>query len=114
MSTLYDEKFHKLVDADLDLIGFNNGIYNIRTEEFFPYSREYLVTKTVGYDFDDSNFELKDDVIKFLREIFADNDIYIYMLSVLSSYLDELRRKTLFLDRGELKTNRKQWKIDTV
>ena len=51
VSALYDENFHKLVDADLDLIGFNNGIYNIRTEEFFPYSKEYLVTKTVGYDF---------------------------------------------------------------
>ena len=93
MSALYDEHFHKLVDADLDLIGFNNGIYNIRTEEFFPYSKEYLVTKTVGYDFDDSNFELKDDVIKFLREIFADNDIYEYMLSVLSSCLDGKNRE---------------------
>ena len=61
VSELYDEQFHKLVDADLDLIGFNNGIYNIKTQEFFPSSKEYFVTKTVGYDYDVSNFEFNDD-----------------------------------------------------
>ena len=45
VSALYDENFHKLVDADLDLIGFNNGIYNIRTEEFFSIFKGILSNK---------------------------------------------------------------------
>ena len=92
-SELYDENFHKLVDADLDLIGFNNGIFNLKTNEFMPYSKEYIVTKSTGYDFDDTNLDLKTDVVQFLREVFPDNDLHEYMLTTLSSCLDGKNRE---------------------
>ena len=87
-SELFDEHFHTLVDADLDLIGFNNGIFNLKTDEFMPYSQEYIVTQSTKYDFDNTNIDLKDDVLKFMRDVFPDNDLYDYMLSTLSSCLD--------------------------
>ena len=49
-SELFDEHFHTLVDADLDLIGFNNGIFNLKTDEFMPYSQEYIITQSTKYD----------------------------------------------------------------
>ena len=87
-SELFDENFYKCVDADTDLIGFNNGIFNLKTNEFMPYSKEYVITQSTGYDFDSSNFELTDYVVKFLREIFPDNELHEYMLTTLASCLD--------------------------
>ena len=78
-SELFDEHFHTLVDADLDLIGFNNGIFNLKTDEFMPYSQEYIVTQSTKYDFHNTNWELKDDVLKFMRKVFPDKDLYDYM-----------------------------------
>ena len=92
-SELYDETLHELVDADLNLVGFKNGIFNLKTSEFFPYSQEYVVTKSTGYDFDNSNLDCIDDVLKFLREVFPNNDLYEYMLSTLSSCLDGKNRE---------------------
>ena len=34
-SELFDKDFHKIVDQNLDLIGFNNGIFNLKTIEIF-------------------------------------------------------------------------------
>ena len=95
-SELYDENFYKHVDADVDLIGFNNGIFNLKTDEFVPYSPEYVATKSTLCDFDYTNLDLKTDVVQFLREVFPDNDLHEYMLTTLSSSLDgENREETL-------------------
>ena len=60
----------------------------MKTNAFVPYSHEYIVTKCTKYDFDNTNFEYQDDVLKFLREVFPDNDLYNYMITTLSSCLD--------------------------
>ena len=57
-----------------------------------PFSKEYIVTKTVGYDFDETNFDFKDEVSTFLKEIFPGNDIYEYMITTLSSCSDGQNR----------------------
>ena len=42
-----------------------------------PFSPECVVTRTVEYDFDETNFDFKADVLKFLREIFPENSSFL-------------------------------------
>lgn len=54
---IYKENFRHKLDTKENLIGFNNGIYDLYKREFREYGKpEELVSKSTGYDyFDDIN-----------------------------------------------------------
>ena len=61
-----------------------------------PFSPELLVTKSTQYDYDETNNEMIDDVLRFLREVFPDTSLFDYMTATLSSYLDGKKRHCRF------------------
>lgn len=60
-----------------NLIAFNNGVYDISTDEFGGFSPEYIITNKIDWDFNPEAFsELADDTLNKI----ACNDVQIRML----------------------------------
>jgi hypothetical protein len=66
----YDENinFIKLLDANIDLIGFDNGIFDIRTMSFRDGRPDDYVSKSVGYYQDVSDVETRISRINAIRD----------------------------------------------
>jgi P4 family phage/plasmid primase-like protien len=74
---------HKL-DSDNYLVGFNNGIYDMRTYEFRNGTPEDYITLSVGYDYSDKYTEKFPELLKFLNDIQPNPEEYEYMMTFLS------------------------------
>ena len=61
-SELKEEGFHEKVDANLDVIGFKNGVYDLSNEQFRSFHIDDIVTMSTGYDYVSGENENDDDV----------------------------------------------------
>lgn len=86
----YDSQFVTNLDANPDLIGFNNGVYDLRTGEFRDGRPEDCISLTTEIDYDE--FDDHDDNIKaiyiFLSQVFPETEVRDYVLVLLSSFLE--------------------------
>ena len=55
--------FTKKLDSNTNLIGFENGIYNLEKFEFRDGKQEDCVTLSVGYDYQDKHTKIYDDLL---------------------------------------------------
>lgn len=85
-------KFAETLDANFDLIGFDNGVFDLKTCTFRDSTRDDRITLSTRYSFEHvydmhecrSDFETLDN---FLVQIFPDQDILDYMIAFLGSCL---------------------------
>jgi P4 family phage/plasmid primase-like protien len=71
---------HSEMDADLFLINLQNGVYNLKTNEFLEHDPKYKLTKIAGVNFDPNAncylwedvmltvFDSKEDMINFVQK----------------------------------------------
>jgi P4 family phage/plasmid primase-like protien len=85
----HDDQFEKKLDSNPNLIGFENGVYDLEVGKFrdgFPEDNIHMSTETDFIEFDNS-----DDVIKgvkeFLKQILPHKEVREYMLLTLSTCL---------------------------
>ncbi|KAI8584973.1 hypothetical protein BDZ88DRAFT_456413 [Geranomyces variabilis] len=64
-----DEKFVEKLDTNPFHIGCDNIYIDIRTGEQFPYTKDVLMTKTVGYTYDVSDGNLCSEWLEFVSQI---------------------------------------------
>jgi len=76
--------FIKKLDANSYLIGFENGIYDLKNLEFREGKPNDLITMTVGYDYKENHTEKHKDLLKFLEDIQPNKEEREYMLTYLS------------------------------
>jgi phage/plasmid-associated DNA primase len=81
---LHNNSITKQIDMGKDLIGFENGVYNVRTGEFRKGTMCDRVSYSTGYDFsperdDKSNKE----IMLFLSQIYPDKKVCNYMVKLL-------------------------------
>lgn len=83
----YDPDFENKLDANAELLGFNNGVFDCKINRFrLGYPDDYITLST-GYDYksyDDDAPEIV-EIYKFLNDIFPDDDYRDYMINVLAS-----------------------------
>jgi P4 family phage/plasmid primase-like protien len=86
----YDQKFESLLDANPDLIGFENGVYDMRTGEFRDGRPEDYITLTTENDYIEfaEDDELIVAIFNFMSQVFPDPDVRDYVLVLLSSFLE--------------------------
>ena len=95
----YDNTFEENLDSNRDLIGFNNGVYDLENNIFRSGSPDDLITLSVGYDY--KEFKEDSDEIKLIYEYFekvqVSYDMREYVITLLSSYLDGYTREQKFI-----------------
>jgi len=89
------EKF----DSNVNLLGFENGVYDLSTNTFRNGVPDDMITLSTGYKY----FEFKgdedvfDDINKFFKQVQPENQMRNYLLTLIASYLDGYNRDQLFI-----------------
>ncbi|KAJ3088286.1 hypothetical protein HK102_009104 [Quaeritorhiza haematococci] len=83
-----NDGFFKKLGMNRNLIGFDNGVYDLAGMCFREARPDDFLTKTVGYDFDPVRRpEIEKAVHDFFDQVFPDPEVKTYMLKFLASCL---------------------------
>ena len=75
-------------DDNPDLLGFNNGVYDLINHEFRPYKYDDYITMTCGYDYTDKIDPIKlKELNNLIEQIMPDHDVRKLYLQILSAGL---------------------------
>jgi P4 family phage/plasmid primase-like protien len=86
----YDSQFTSNLDANPDLIGFENGVYNLREGEFRDGRPEDLVslsTETDYYEYTEEDENVV-SIYTFMSQVFPDDEVRDYVFRLLSSFVE--------------------------
>jgi phage/plasmid-associated DNA primase len=84
---LYEPEFYDICDQNINLIGFNNGVYDTQLKEFRNGKPSDYITKSAGYDFPTSPTNYKNDIEDFLKKLYPNESIRQYTLQMLANSL---------------------------
>jgi P4 family phage/plasmid primase-like protien len=93
-SLFYDKTFEDKLDGNKDLVGFDNGVYDLKTKCFREGIPEDFMTFTVGYDYKEFDINNAEDAIMiaeleaYFNKAMTEKDMREYTLRLLASYLD--------------------------
>lgn len=85
----YDHEFEKKSDSNCDLIGFENGVYDVKTLAFREGQPDDYLTKSTELNY----IECKEDdptvqeIVSFFKKIQPDPTMLDYLLTVMASFL---------------------------
>ena len=86
----YDPAFEEKLDSNRDLIGFDNGVYDLIAGTFRAGCPDDMVSLTVGYDY--KEFTVDHEYIKGIKDFFSkvqpEEDMREYILTLMASYLN--------------------------
>lgn len=94
----YNENFYKIIDQDKDLLGFENGIYDLKTMEFRRGTCSDYISMSTGYDYIDhsENDIVYKELMTLLTQILPDPQIRHFTLKSIASCLDGHNRDENF------------------
>ena len=101
------EEIEKDFNSDPFLLGFNNGVYDLKNDEFRDYTYNDYITLTTKYDYKPvdywraSNVKIKKELEKILNDIHPIKENRDLFLQVLASGLDGRAYQKLFLFNGQ-------------
>ena len=86
----YDGEFESRLDQDNNLLGFENGIYDLNIGEFRKGQPEDYVSLCVGCDYIeyDPNHKYTRSVLNYMSQVFTKPDVREYMFKLLASFLN--------------------------
>ena len=82
-SDITDVDFVRKLDSDKYLLGFNNGVYDLKNHIFRSGNSHDMISLTVGYDYDQSH-KINNELSQFLSFLQPNNDDLKYLLIYLS------------------------------
>jgi P4 family phage/plasmid primase-like protien len=85
----YNKEFEEKLDEHRHLVGFNNGVYDLRKDEFRDGHPDDYISFSTGIDYvevdeDDPRIE---QVNKFMSELFPDEELCAYVWRLLSTFV---------------------------
>jgi phage/plasmid-associated DNA primase len=84
-----DYLFIEKLDSNFNLIGFNNGVYDLTTFTFRDGETTDYISLGVNYDYTNIYSKYKEDVLKFIEDIQPNKDNREYLLLFLSTCLNK-------------------------
>ena len=85
----YQEKFEDKLDSNCNLIGFENGVFDLETYEFREGHPDDFISFSTNIDYlpyDETN-EINNEIITFLSQILPKEEMREYFLKLFSSFL---------------------------
>jgi phage/plasmid-associated DNA primase len=83
-------KFEEKLDSNPNLIGFENGVYDLKNKIFRKGQPEDYIKMSVGYNY--IKYKMEDPIIKKINDYFVtiqtETDMREYILRLMSSFLD--------------------------
>jgi P4 family phage/plasmid primase-like protien len=89
-----------LLDSNINLLAFNDKLYDFNTLSFRNIEHTDYITKTTGYNIPDKNEEYRDFLMKLLYSIFEDNEMINYWLVITSLSLFRNNMESFFIFSG--------------
>ncbi len=111
----YDAKFQTKLDANVYLVGCNNGILDLNEHCFRDGVPSDYVSKTVGYDYIEYGLQhpIILEIYKFFSEVHTDNDMREYVLTFIAKILKGIPDTKLHIWTG-VGSNGKSTVIDLL
>lgn len=95
----YDEEFKDKLDTDIYLLGFNNGVLNLMTNEFRRGMPGDRVSFSCGYDYTSVvNEDVRKELYTEFMKIQPDREILEFLLTYLASTLIGTNKNELFIN----------------
>lgn len=96
------EDFSWKFDEKKDLIGFQNGVYDVTTNSFREGKKTDYITMCVGYDYDkEVNEEKRAMLLKYFEEVIPDKEMREYLLRALSMCIvGKTSDKSIYILKG--------------
>ena len=95
----YDENFHKELDMDNHLLGFNNGVYDLKSGLFRDQKPEDKISYSAGYDYSpDVISSIRDEIMDLFQKSLPSADVCEFALLFLSSTLIGTNKNELFVN----------------
>lgn len=98
-----DEKFEELLDNHSHLIGFENGVYDLRLHEFRDGLPDDFISFTTGRQyvpFDPNSIEAQ-EIDKFFASVFTNDGVRRYMKDMLACIMDGgIRQEKFYIFTG--------------
>ena len=104
MEVFYDRRFKQKLDQNPYIIGWVNGVYDLKRNEFRPGRPEDFVSKTIPIEYKEYNEsdEEVQTVIDFLLRVFPDETIRKYFLDTYSDiFVGGNNQKKVYMWTGE-------------
>lgn len=97
-----EPNFVSKLDNNLYLIGFKNGIYDLKTKTFRTGEQKDYLTLSTGYDFIeyDENCQEVQEIYSFLRKIIPNKKVFEYLLKVLGRSLLGINDEHFYIFTG--------------
>jgi len=96
----YDKKFTELLDSKRNLIGFEDGVYDLLENRFRDGLPDDYLTLSVGYNYP-KHLHVEHPHVKwveeFLSQVQTSDEINMYLKILLSSYLDGYTKSEQFV-----------------
>lgn len=95
---MINEDFYNTLNSNKNLVGFNNGVYDLEHGVFREASPTDRITKTVRYKYvpvSEDSEEWK-DLEKYFEQVFTDEELRRYALKFMASCLDGSTRDQKF------------------
>lgn len=86
MEVFYDRNFAQKLDQNPLLMGFSNGVYDLKLNHFRPGIQDDCISKTIPIEYKEYNAADNEieDVKEFLQKIFPDKSVRTYFLDTYS------------------------------
>ena len=86
----YNSNFNKIIDQDKDLIGFENGVYDLKEMEFRKGRSSDYISQSTGYEFVEytETHPMYIELFKLICKILPEIDVREFTLKSLASCLD--------------------------
>ena len=85
----YKNKFEEQLDTKINLIGFENGVYDLEKHEFRDGTPEDYISVSTGICYEEYKEDDDDmlEVNKFISQVLPKKDVREYVITLLSSFL---------------------------
>eukprot|EP00959_Pyramimonas_sp_CCMP1952_P131463 2748883-Pyramimonas_sp.AAC.1 len=86
----FDEHFLRNVDTNINLLCFENGVFDAQTQEFRDGQPDDYVSKSTGVNYVrsfDYNHPVVQEIMRFLRQVQPVPEMLKYVLTVLATFL---------------------------